>query len=617
MRFFYTYLVEIRIFSELLLVAVCIWLCNERRKALSETALLSQAGRNFLRGMPVQGLSGVRTSHGRSLLRLLQVSRLRAKRLELTEESEIDFKLVEHGGLEKLAESLVSAMSDYLVVKPLAIRVLIKNQGRLSLLAKFGPDSARFGRIVSDIVSDLDFIDQSLCEIAAEDKVLRTFGIARQLAFKLSLREYEMDSEVICWLGFKESLSSSYQFEKATLVSLVKKSKLLVSQFLRITNLEKELGDERDNFVGISHDLKAPGITALYLIRELLASKSQEEQHRFIDLELLMLEQLSLIQDFLDLERSRVSSIRVDPKEVNLTKFVEQIGASPIVRYQRHGINFRIDSSSHLVAVFDHNHLKRVVLNLLSNAFKYTESGDVVLGIKQNNAEIELFVSDTGPGIAKDLQQSLFQKFERLDAPDHISGSGIGLSASKLLAKKNGSELRYAQAAGGGSIFSLVLPSRSVVSSDKPHQGAVPARARGTVLVVEDDEATCRLYSRILAANGFDSEVRANIREAWSSIESGKRYEALICDFKLPDGESFSLLKEISVRGMLSPTLVITGMTEWSKQQSQTREVMERVFSVRFLEKPVEREEFEQALFETMERFNQLVIEQSNAVVHL
>lgn len=593
--------IELRVTGEIALLLTILFIYAKYKLAIREILSLSRAGRSFLLGESVLSDRRIVNPEAKSLLNLLQISSLKKNRDESTESPILNVAADNQSSLDQLAISLLISARSLLVSSATAARVYLRKKGMLNLVSETGPKVLRFWSIVEE---NIEWFDRSnkLIETQIQNQSLMSFDIRSQLFLKFPVSESEGDLELVLWFGFKDVLETNYQIEKNAIENLVNKARLLILQFEKISNLEKELVDERDSFIGISHDLKTPGVTALYLLRELQTKSILEESisKRCLEIELLVMEQLSLIQDFLDLEQTDKLSIAVRSDTIDLTQFIESISDSPIVRSRDSKILFRTEVAASLLVKFDRNHLKRIILNLLTNSFKYTESGEVVLGLKACGSSYELFVSDTGRGINPDLQSVLFSKFSRLDAPSDIPGVGIGLSASKLLAEKNGAALQYFPRDCGGSIFSISIPPGLVLRGSELLPSVKQEISNKSILILEDDEATCRMYSRVFSANGLVSEFESTLAGARDKLFSDKKYDALVCDLRLSDGESCSLLGELFQSGYSIPTLVISGASEFAIEDDKVLRKIKESSSIRYLTKPIDRIELEMMLDEVL-----------------
>jgi CheY-like chemotaxis protein len=162
------------------------------------------------------------------------------------------------------------------------------------------------------------------------------------------------------------------------------------------------------------------------------------------------------------------------------------------------------DGDRHVRA--DHGRLRQVLINLLSNAIKYNrELGSVTVRVSAGAApdRLRISVTDTGPGLTPDQATRVFHPFERLDAPDGVEGTGLGLPLSRALMEAMDGTLEVASVPGAGATFSVELAvAEPVADGDRrtgKDAGPVGLALTGRVLCIEDNPSNARLVQRILA----------------------------------------------------------------------------------------------------------------------
>jgi protein-histidine pros-kinase len=219
----------------------------------------------------------------------------------------------------------------------------------------------------------------------------------------------------------------------------------------------------------MSHELRTPlnaiiGFTGTLLMRlpgPLTAD--QEKQLRTVQKSARHL--LSLINDILDLARIESGKAQLTFEPVPCDAILEEVVASVKPQAEAKGIELiALPSSGDTIVSADRRALIQIVMNLASNAIKFTEAGWIRLEAHQKQTEtsdcIEVSVSDTGVGIHDDDQAKLFQEFSRVggESTRHLSGTGLGLHLSQRLAYLLGGHIRLESEYGKGSRFTLVLP---------------------------------------------------------------------------------------------------------------------------------------------------------------
>jgi CheY-like chemotaxis protein len=163
---------------------------------------------------------------------------------------------------------------------------------------------------------------------------------------------------------------------------------------------------------------------------------------------------------------------------------------------------------------------EKIVLNLLSNAFKFTFAGSITVRLARADGRVELSVRDTGVGIAEASQQLVFEEFTQVEnrLQKRVKGTGLGLPLCRKLASLLGGRVELQSTLGVGSTFSVVLPLRCEPARPGLDGPAAMAASqddpRLPVLVVEDEESTCLLYERFLQGSAFRPVFAASVREA-------------------------------------------------------------------------------------------------------
>jgi len=167
------------------------------------------------------------------------------------------------------------------------------------------------------------------------------------------------------------------------------------------------------------------------------------------------------IDELLDLARGEMSTLQMDFESVDLLQLIREVTNEMIPEASRHGQSLTLDLPSSLPTVrADEDRLRQVVLNLLSNAFKFTpEGGKVTVKARKKNASLVVEVQDTGRGIAEEEQQRLFQPYYRQESDrSRFSGMGLGLALSKTLVELHGGKIWVESEKGKGSTFSFSVP---------------------------------------------------------------------------------------------------------------------------------------------------------------
>lgn len=237
---------------------------------------------------------------------------------------------------------------------------------------------------------------------------------------------------------------------------------------LRAKKLE-EIDKMKDDFISMaSHELKSP-LTAIRGYVELLTDTLEKrvglpgnemQQKKYLtNIDISVNRLRTLVEDLLDVSRIEQNRLPIVLEELDLTKIVLEIMDEMKVLADEKGLQFKktIENVSKVSA--DPERLKQIVINLISNAIKYTPSGTIEIQIKEDEKRVFLTVADTGLGISAENMKKLFSKFYRVQTLEtsQISGTGLGLWIAREVARKMGGDLEVESIEGVGSHFTLSL----------------------------------------------------------------------------------------------------------------------------------------------------------------
>jgi signal transduction histidine kinase len=229
----------------------------------------------------------------------------------------------------------------------------------------------------------------------------------------------------------------------------------------------EEAGRLQEQFVAnITHELRTP-LTTILVTSEVIerymgpsAPPNQRHQLELIRRNAKLLE--DLINDLLDLARLKRHQLEPRCREFPLRRFIDNLRESMAPLFQHKELSFEVRLADNLPQLIcsDEEMLRKILANLLSNAYKFTEKGGVIFAVNRNQAKLVFSVADTGPGIPAESLPRIFEEFRQLDGSDsrRHSGTGLGLSISDRMAGLLGAKIEVESAVGKGSVFSVVLP---------------------------------------------------------------------------------------------------------------------------------------------------------------
>jgi signal transduction histidine kinase len=239
--------------------------------------------------------------------------------------------------------------------------------------------------------------------------------------------------------------------------------------------LEKAYRLKSEFLANMSHELRTPinaliGYAALMLDRIYgdLTTKQEEGLHR---IQVSSQHLLALINDILDLAKIEAGKMPVHLELVSLNDIVREVSAQMEPMVRRKGLTFNVQLPKQPVSMHtDRTKVKQIVLNLISNAVKFTAQGSVSISARSNGRDVRIAVSDTGIGIRPQDLEVIFEEFRQVDQSRtrEYGGTGLGLSITRKLIALLGGDIGVASQYGRGSTFTVTLPLNSdVLSTDE------------------------------------------------------------------------------------------------------------------------------------------------------
>ena len=391
---------------------------------------------------------------------------------------------------------------------------------------------------------------------------------------------------------------------------------------LKARELEQASRYKSDFLANMSHELRTP-LNSLLILSKLLGDNRGEnltgEQIQYArTIESAGNDLLALINDILDLSKIEAGHLQVRPESVLVERLAGDLRQvfQPVASNRGLKFAIEIDPACPDLIETDRQRVEQIIKNLLSNAFKFTESGGVTLGIEPDGAErIFISVTDTGIGIPEDQQKAIFEAFRQADGTvsRKYGGTGLGLSISRELARLLGGAITLTSVPGKGSRFTLSLPlvydpgvvqarpespqpvpAAAVVSEAKPRPAPLPRQveddrdvlspAQRVLLVVEDDASFAGIVRDISREMGFQCLVTGTAEEALQLARTFKPH-AVVLDVGLPDQSGLALLDRLKrdVETRHIPVHVVSGSDHTQTALS--------LGAIGYLIKPVKREE--------------------------
>jgi len=338
-------------------------------------------------------------------------------------------------------------------------------------------------------------------------------------------------------------------------------------QLLKAKNAADTANQAKSRYLsGVSHELRSPLNTIFGYAQLMEANSELDDKNRKVAAIIKRSGQhlSDVIEGLLDISKIEARKLEIQKESVSMSKLISHIDEMFTQQARAQNIEFRIINANSLPSYVktDEKRLRQILLNLLSNAFKYTEEGAVELIISYRNQVASFTVKDSGVGIAPEDQQRIFEPFERVrnHATKAVSGTGLGLSISHLLSELMGGRITLMSEPGKGSEFTLQLLLPGVMSSHKQRRQVVrlkPQSTQKTIMVV-DDQATHREFlDELLTPAGLAVKHAASAEDALALVKHNN-IDLFILDINLPGVNGWALLSELRQQHYSQPVIMLS-----------------------------------------------------------
>ena len=358
-----------------------------------------------------------------------------------------------------------------------------------------------------------------------------------------------------------------------------------------------------DFLSSMSHEIRTP-LNAIVGFSECITRENTLEAAQADAKDIITASQnlLEIVNGILDISKIESGKMELVETDYDLHKIVDDISKLMIPRIGEKPIKFNTFIAPDIPGILhgDGMKVKQIMSNILTNAVKYTEVGEINFKVKcindRNNSKIMISVEDTGRGIKQDKIDKLFDKFERLEEDKNTTteGTGLGLAITKKLVEMMHGKITVQSKYGEGSLFTVYLVQR-IVSMERKQEienlDFYDNFSSKKILVVDDNKLNIKIASRLL------SDYKLNISEALSGteciekIDNGETYDLILMDDMMPTLSGTETMKKLKEKDIKTPIVVLTA----NAIEGMKEKYLEEGFNY-YLSKPIDKTELEKVL---------------------
>ncbi|MBN2011275.1 response regulator, partial [candidate division KSB1 bacterium] len=522
---------------------------------------------------------------------------------------------------KNLLQTLIDIIPDHIYVKDKLCRFVINNKAHLRLIgAKTQEDVIGktdieiFPKDFSENYYDDEqkILKSGKPQISKEEQVIDQTDGRKYWVTATKVRFVDSQGEVDGLVCISHDITERKRTEEE-----LKKAKLLA---------EKASKAKSEFLANMSHEIRTPmngviGMTELALDTDL--NKQQRDYLQIVKQSAVSL--LDLLNDILDFSKIEAGKLELEEIDFDLRKVLETITVTMAIQTHSKNIELlcNVDPQMPAAVKGDPNRLRQIIVNLVGNAIKFTENGEIVIrAINEQDKSGDDFyclhfsISDTGIGIPKDKLQKIFESFSQVDASvtRKYGGTGLGLTISQKLTELMGGEIWVESEYGKGSTFHFTAKlKKGYIEQNNVYHNKIKELKCTHVLIVDDNHTNCLILKDIMNLIGLESTIVHNGKEGLKLLHQAAVDDEIYCmillDYHMPEMDGFEFAKKIRSDSKFD-TVKIIMMSSVAEKGDIARSIEIGINS--FLQKPVRMEDLFQTILNTFNVEHHEQFDQSN-----